>query len=75
MVRPAIADLLRRDCPDWRSRCYLFLLWIGASSLYAKMDLLLSHQWQRLLEIQEIQVEMMEELVARERKPSDEPAP
>lgn len=34
-------------------------------NLHAKMDLLLSHQWQRLLEIQEIQTEMMEELVAR----------
>jgi uncharacterized membrane protein len=34
-------------------------------SLHAKMDLLLSHQWQRLLEIQEIQMEMMEELIAR----------
>jgi len=27
------------------------------------MDQLLKHQWQRLLEIQQIQVEMMEELV------------
>lgn len=30
--------------------------------LHAKLDLLLTHQWQRLLEIQEIQVELMEEL-------------
>jgi uncharacterized membrane protein len=37
-------------------------------NLHAKMDLLLSHQWQRLLEIQEIQVEMMEELVERGQK-------
>jgi uncharacterized membrane protein len=36
-------------------------------NLHAKMDLLLSHQWQRLLEIQEIQTEMMEELVGRSR--------
>ncbi|MBI1894350.1 MAG: DUF1003 domain-containing protein [Candidatus Rokubacteria bacterium] len=35
--------------------------------LNGKMDLLLTHQWQRLLEIQEIQTELMEELV---RKPS-----
>ncbi|MFN3652718.1 MAG: DUF1003 domain-containing protein [Armatimonadota bacterium] len=35
-------------------------------SLHAKLDLLLSHQWQRLLEIQEIQTEMMEELVAKQ---------
>jgi uncharacterized membrane protein len=33
--------------------------------LHAKMDLLLTHQWQRLLEIQEIQVELMEELANR----------
>ena len=38
-------------------------------NLHAKMDLLLSHQWQRLLEIQEIQIEMIEELVGRDRKP------
>ncbi len=31
--------------------------------LNGKMDLLLTHQWQRLLEIQEIQTELMEELV------------
>ncbi len=33
--------------------------------LHAKLDLLLTHQWQRLLEIQEIQVELMEELTNR----------
>lgn len=33
--------------------------------LHAKLDLLLSHQWQRLLEIQELQLEMMEELARR----------
>lgn len=32
-------------------------------NLHAKLDLLLQHQWQRLLEIQEIQTEMMEELI------------
>lgn len=30
--------------------------------LHAKLDLLLSHQWQRLLEIQEIQLELMQEV-------------
>jgi uncharacterized membrane protein len=34
--------------------------------LHAKMDLLLTHQWQRLLEIQEIQTELMEEIADRE---------
>lgn len=34
-------------------------------SLHAKLDLLLTHQWQRLLEIQEIQTEMMQELLER----------
>lgn len=33
--------------------------------LHEKMDLLLKHQWQRLLEIQQIQIELMEELVAK----------
>jgi uncharacterized membrane protein len=32
-------------------------------NLHAKIDELLMHQWQRLLEIQQIQMEMMEELV------------
>jgi len=31
--------------------------------LHAKMDVLLSHQWQRLLEIQQLQMDLMEELV------------
>lgn len=35
--------------------------------LHGKFDLLLTHQWQRLLEIQRIQVELMEELVRQRR--------
>ena len=34
-------------------------------NLHAKLDLLLTQQWQRLLEIQEIQTEMMQELLER----------
>ena len=37
-------------------------------SLHAKLDLLLTHQWQRLLEIQEIQTEMMQELMERKKQ-------
>ncbi len=33
--------------------------------LHAKLDMLLTHQWQRLLEIQQIQVELMEEIARR----------
>ncbi len=33
--------------------------------LNAKLDLLLTHQWQRLLEIQQIQMEIMEEFIQR----------
>jgi uncharacterized membrane protein len=36
--------------------------------LHAKLDELLTHQWQRLLEIQQIQMEMMEELVRRAQR-------
>jgi len=38
--------------------------------LHAKLDLLLSHQWQRLLEIQELQVDLMDELVRASDKAS-----
>ena len=34
----------------------------------AKIDELLTHQWQRLLEIQKIQTEMMEEIVNKDKK-------
>lgn len=34
----------------------------------AKMDLLLTHQWRRLMEIQQIQMDLMEELVQRRSK-------
>ncbi len=33
--------------------------------LHSKLDLLLTHQWQRLLEIQEIQLEVMEQISSR----------
>jgi uncharacterized membrane protein len=33
--------------------------------LHAKVDQLLTHQWQRLLEIQELQMELMEEVANR----------
>jgi uncharacterized membrane protein len=36
--------------------------------LNEKMDLLLTHQWQRLLEIQRVQVELMEELAEQRSK-------
>ncbi len=36
--------------------------------LHAKIDQLMSHQWQRLVEIQEIQMELMEELVHKPRR-------
>jgi len=37
--------------------------------LHDKLDHFLMHQWQRLLEIQEIQTELMEELGRKERRP------
>ena len=38
--------------------------------LHEKLDYLLRHQWQRLLEIQQLQMDMMEELASkRERRP------
>jgi len=44
--------------------------------LNAKLDLLLTHQWQRLLEIQQIQMELMEELVQRgSRRPGQKLTP
>jgi uncharacterized membrane protein len=39
--------------------------------LHAKLDLLLTHQWQRLLEIQEIQIELMEEVARRKQTDGD----
>jgi uncharacterized membrane protein len=39
-------------------------------TLHSKLDLLLTHQWQRLLEIQQIQTEMMEELARHTRAQS-----
>jgi uncharacterized membrane protein len=33
--------------------------------LHEKLDYLLRHQWQRLLEIQQLQMEMMEELAGK----------
>ncbi len=35
-------------------------------NLNSKMDMLLTHQWQQLLEIQKIQMEMMQELLKHE---------
>ena len=33
--------------------------------LHTKVDQLLTHQWQRLLEIEELQIELMEDLAER----------
>jgi uncharacterized membrane protein len=38
-------------------------------NLHEKFDHLLDHQWQYLMEVQQIQVELLEELAAR-RKPA-----
>jgi len=40
--------------------------------LHAKIDQLMSHQWQRLMEIQEIQTELMEQLIPGRRPPEEE---
>lgn len=37
-------------------------------NLHEKLDHLITHQWQRLLEIQEIQTDLMEELASRSRR-------
>ena len=36
--------------------------------LHEKLDHLLQHQWERLVEIQQIQIELMNELTADQRK-------
>lgn len=42
--------------------------------LHTKLDQLLTHQWQRLLEIQQLQMELMED-VAERREPGRRPSP
>ncbi len=42
-------------------------------NINAKLDLLLTHQWQRLLEIQRIQMEMMEGLIRNPPNPRSHP--
>jgi len=37
--------------------------------LHEKLDVLLKHQWQKLLEIQQIQTDFMKELVRRNPDP------
>lgn len=41
--------------------------------LHSKLDMLLTHQWQRLLEIQQLQVDLMEELGNARHKPTGPP--
>jgi len=38
--------------------------------LHSKLDMLLTHQWQRLLEIQQIQTDLIQQIANRE-DPSD----
>ena len=44
-------------------------------NLNMKMDQLLAHQWQRLLEIQQIQMEMMQEAIQSSKQPRANAAP
>ncbi len=39
--------------------------------LHEKLDHLLMHQWERLVEIQQVQIELLEELGPRRKKPSE----
>ena len=41
----------------------------------AKIDLLLTHQWQRLMEIQQIQMDLMEELVEKRKEEGNDSQP
>jgi hypothetical protein len=44
---------------------------VEVRNLNAMMDQLLAHEWQRLLEIQQLQMDMIEELMSR-RAPKSE---
>ena len=57
--REAAKDRMRSES-DYRINLKAEL---GIRHLHAKMDQLLSHQWRRLLEIQKIQMEIMEEFI------------
>ncbi|MCE1238016.1 MAG: DUF1003 domain-containing protein [Hyphomicrobiales bacterium] len=44
-------------------------------NLHEKIDHLLTHQWQRLAEIQQMQIEIMQDRLERREPPSDQPPP
>jgi uncharacterized membrane protein len=47
----------------------IFFFYLEIRHLHEKLDHLLINQWHKLLEIQEIQMELMEELALKKTKP------
>jgi uncharacterized membrane protein len=66
----------RQEAKDRRRAIYDYRVNLKAEleirNLHEKMDHLLLHQWQRLVEIQQLQMEIMDELVEK-AKPNGEP--
>ena len=59
--RLGVKDRLRAD-HDYRVNLKAELeIW----HLHEQLDRLLSHQWERLIEVQQVQIELLEELAAR----------
>jgi len=59
--RQEVKDRLRAE-QDFRTNLKAEL---EIRTLHAKVDELITHQWQRLLEIQQLQMDMMEEIIGR----------
>jgi flagellar biosynthesis component FlhA len=55
MVRDSLARILRKDFPGLKAEFEI-------RSLHEKIDHMLVHQWQRLMEIQQVQTDLLSEL-------------
>jgi hypothetical protein len=84
LIREPIAQLIRRDRPDWSDDSYIMMSQnrqeakdrlrsqhdyqvnlkaeLEIRQLHEKIDHLLSRQWDRLVQIQEIQIDLLSEL-------------
>jgi hypothetical protein len=69
LVRDPITDIIRKEYPEWSTSGYICISDLNRlraeleiRHLHEKIDHLLMNQWQRLLEIQKIQMELIEEV-------------
>jgi len=66
MIRESVKERIREENPEWKEDGFICFPDLKAEleirNLHEKVDHLLVHQWQRMMEIREVQMDLLAEV-------------